>query len=286
MNPNAMVGSIIIPAWNEVAVIQRTLVHLFDGLIDEGARTPHVVVACNGCTDGTPEVVRRLGLDVTVLDLPAVGKPGSIRAAEAVTSELPRLYLDADVELHGHSARLVLDALSAGAVAARPPLIYDLDGASHIVQMFYSVRSRLVGPSGDLCGAGVYGLSAEARARFGCFPDVVADDLFAAWIVEQQEVTIVDCDPVRVRVPRTARHLVRTLARTNRGNRELAAAYPLLARQTATTTVACLASQVRDVRTLGEVGVYAALVASGRALSRLPSRGWARDESSREAHES
>ena len=43
-------GSIVIPAWNEADAIGRTLVGLFAGL---DVSEIDVVVACNGCTDGT-----------------------------------------------------------------------------------------------------------------------------------------------------------------------------------------------------------------------------------------
>ena len=89
------VGSIVIPAWNEAAVIEKSLSVLFDGLCDDDQPLPHVVLACNGCSDGTPDIARNLGYPLTVLDLPVAGKAGAIIAAETVAPELPRLYLDA-----------------------------------------------------------------------------------------------------------------------------------------------------------------------------------------------
>jgi glycosyltransferase involved in cell wall biosynthesis len=211
-------GSVVIPAYNEANVVERTLTHLFEG-VDPAAL--EVVVACNGCTDGTATIANEIEAPVTVLDLPAVGKAGAIRAAELEVQTLPRLYLDADVRLDGSSAVAVLTALRNGAVAARPPLQYDTAGASWLVKRYYEQRVRLPAVRTDLCGAGVYGLSATARARFDDFPDVIADDLFAARVVDASEVTIVPCTPVAINVPRDVRSLVRTLARAHRGNQEL-----------------------------------------------------------------
>lgn len=276
-------GSVIIPAWNEEAVIDRTLDALFDGIEPDQLE---VLVACNGCTDDTVKVVRRYGTAATVLDLPPVGKSGAIRAAEAMARSLPRLYLDADVTLPGRSAAAVLTALRDGAVAARPPLQYETSGASTVVRRFYRQRMRLPAIQADLCGAGVYGLSARARDRFGEFPEVTADDLFAARLVETHEVMIVSCEPVIVSVPRDVRSLVHMLARVYRGNREFAESMPS---STASTTRSTFTQLVRSLSSPSDVVdaiVYASVVLAGRALASRPrGGGWERDESSRKGPE-
>lgn len=268
-------GSVIIPAWNEQEVIGRTLVALHCG-VEPGAL--EVIVACNGCTDDTAAVVRRTDLPVVVLELGAIGKSAAIREAEATTATMPRLYLDADVELPGPSALVVLRRLAGGAVACRPPIEYRTIGAAWPVRRFYATRADLPGIAGDLCGAGVYGLSAAARARFDAFPDFCGDDLFAARMVSASEVLVAECEPVVVHVPRTARALVRTLGRVYRGNREVSAHLPS---STAGATVADLLRVGRQPSRWLDVAVYAALVLAGRVASTRPSRGWARDDTAR-----
>src|SRR5262245_54217531 len=98
-------GSIVIPAYNEGAVIRRCLDQLFTGLDPDEVE---VVVACNGCTDDTVAQARDAGYAITVLDLPEPGKVGAIRAAERVVTALPRLFLDADVVMSGDTVRRVL----------------------------------------------------------------------------------------------------------------------------------------------------------------------------------
>lgn len=273
-----VLGSVVVPAWNEADVIGRTLDALF---ADVDPRRLDVVVACNGCTDDTAEVARRSGHPVRVVEVPAAGKVGAIRAAEATTAALPRLYLDADTELPGPSAVAVLEALAAGAVAARPPAVHDDDGATWPVRAFYSVRAALPEVAEELYGAGVYGLSAEARSRFGEFPDVTADDLFAARIVRPGELVIPDVPPVIVRVPRDVRSLVTTLARVYRGNRELAELRPDLAPPSTARTARGLARMARDPRRWPHLAAYVALVAAGRRRSRRDTAHWARDHSAR-----
>lgn len=272
------VGSVIIPAWNEARVIGDTLRELH-AETDPGEL--EIVVACNGCTDRTAEVVEQFEPPIAVLDLPAVGKVGAIRAAEVVARAMPRLYLDADVRLPGRSAVAVLEAMRNGAIAARPPVRYDTTGASWLVRRFYVQRERLPIVQGDLSGAGVYGLSETARARFDGFPDVVADDLFAARIVDPDEVTIVPCVPVTVVVPKKLSSLTRTLARVNRGNRELAERMPNVARPTTRSTVRQLVRSVSSPGHALDAAIYAGVVTIGRVRSLSPDRQWMRDETSR-----
>ena len=274
-------GSIVVPAYNEALVIESTLRSLADGLSFDAVQ---VVVACNGCTDDTVAIVRSLDLPLEVLDLGPVGKVGAIRAAEALGLPLPRLYVDADVVVSGGAATAVLQALAATAVAARPPIEFDVAGATWPVRRWYACRTELPTIMNDLCGAGLYGLSRTARERFDEFPDVVADDLFAARVVEAHEVVVVDCDAVRVSVPRTARALVATLARVYRGNRQLAAT--ATDRETSTTraTIGQLARLARRPWRWIDIAVYVALVAAGRrAADRADGTVWERDETARQA---
>jgi hypothetical protein len=211
----APLGSVVIPAHNEQAVIVPGLDALFEGFADGEL---DVVVVCNGCTDGTAELARSSGHQLTVVELQTASKPAALREGDRRATVFPRIYLDADVSMPGSSARAVLERLrGAGAQAARPPLVYDSTGASAVVRSYYRARSRLPTVMTALWGAGVYGLSAAGRRRFAEFPNLQADDFF----VDQQfgggDLEIVPCAPVVVRTPQRARHLRAVLRRTYRG---------------------------------------------------------------------
>jgi glycosyltransferase involved in cell wall biosynthesis len=271
-------ASVIVPARDEARGITRTLSSLFRGIASDDLE---VIVACDGSTDGTADVVRGLGLGVRVIEIPPTGKSGALRAAEALTSTLPRIYLDADVEVTGSTVLRVVEALNTGAAAARPPVRFCTEGASWLVQRYYAARRRIPSVVSDLCGAGIYGLSARARARFDTFPDVTADDLFAARIVRSEEVAIVPCEPVRVTTPRTARALLRILARTYRGNREIRRDWPQLDRRPASRAGSGLLRQLRHPSAWVDVAVYLGFSLLGRLAARLSRGGWERDETSR-----
>ena len=284
-------GSVVVPAYDEAVVIERTLDSLFAG-IEPGELD--VVVVCNGCTDDTATLARASGHPVRVRELRRASKPAALRCGDAEARTFPRLYLDADVLLPGSAARLVLERLRSGALAARPPIRYELSGASAPVRSYYRARSRVPAVLGSLWGAGVYGLSETGRSRFDVFPDVVADDLWVDRLFRDEEVEIVDCAPVVVPVPRRSRDLVRILGRAYRGKGEAAFAPDLRDRAPET-----MMSTLRDLGRGGLAGpaaaldaaTYATFAAGARLALALPHRGgaplagerWERDHSTRAA---
>jgi glycosyltransferase involved in cell wall biosynthesis len=282
-------GSVVIPAHNEAPVIRRCLDALFEGFAPGEL---DVVVVCNGCADDTAVQAQSCGHPVRVAQLGAASKPAALRAGDAAALALPRIYLDADVVLSGSAARVLLERLRAGAVAGRPPIRYDSTGASAPVRSYYRARSRVPAVLGSLWGAGVYGLSAEGRSRFGVFPDIVGDDLWVDRFFDRAEVEIVDSTPVVVAVPRRTRDLIRLLRRTYRGKAETAPDLDGRARRT-------LPSTLRDLGRVAAAGpgpaldaaTYSAFAASARLALAVAQAGgdqlagarWERDDSSRAA---
>src|SRR5512142_3102283 len=95
-------AGVVIPAHNEAAVIGRCLTRL---LADAQPGEFEVVVACNGCTDDTASVASDAAPGVRVLRLDKASKSLALQAGDDAASVLPRLYLDADIELDTASAR-------------------------------------------------------------------------------------------------------------------------------------------------------------------------------------
>jgi glycosyltransferase involved in cell wall biosynthesis len=287
----APLGSVVIPAHNESTVIKRCLDALFT---DFEPWELDVVVVGNGCSDGTAAVARSSGHPVSILELRRGSKPAALRAGDAAARAFPRLYLDADVILPGPAARRVLERLRSGALAARPPIAYDFSRSSSLVCSYYRARSRVPSVLGSLWGAGVYGVSAAGRAKFGEFPDVVGDDLWLDRQFEPHEVEIVECAPVVVVVPRRSVELFRMLRRVYRGKAEQRTAPGTAARRRHTTL-----STVLDLGRLSvarsesgfDAVTYAGFAAGARLTLALESIGrghrslghWERDDSSRRA---
>lgn len=275
-----MRGSVVIPAHNEGAVIERTLASLAP-LAASGE--VEVVVAANGCSDDTVARARRVP-GVRVLDLPEPSKVAALNAADAATDLFPRIYLDADILAPTASVVAVLEALRTGtALAARPPFVYDLTGARALVRAYYRARLRLPANSAALWGAGCYAMSRLGRGRFGEFPGLVADDYYVDTLFAPHEKRVVDAAPVVVRVPRTPHALGRVLRRTYGGNTELhhhlrsgSGEAPA-----GSGNAKALLGTVRSPASLGDATVYATFSVVGR--SRFPGQAtaWLRDESSR-----
>ncbi|WP_315772754.1 glycosyltransferase family 2 protein [Rhodococcoides kroppenstedtii] len=276
LTPGAGSGTVVIPAHDEAAVLATTLAPL-----SELARTGtiEVIVACNGCTDGTADIARSVP-GITVVDTGAASKTGALNAADGTALFWPRMYLDADIVVTPRAVLDVLAALRGGGgdvgdvLAARPPFVYDTRHASFLVRRFYAARSRVPDFSRHLWGAGCYALGEVGHRRLGRFPDVVADDVVVDGLFAATEKTVVDTDPVVVAVPRTVRALVAVLSRSLRGN----AAVP---RTTdARSSLATLARSVRGPVSAVDAAVYVALATAGRVAARRD-RGWVRDETNR-----
>jgi glycosyltransferase involved in cell wall biosynthesis len=287
--PGGPLGSVVIPAHNEQAVIAGCLAPLAP-LAERGEL--EIVVVCNGCTDATAEVARAFA-GVRVVELPVGSKPAALRAGDRAVTALPRLYLDADVVLPPEAARRVLSVLSEDAparppapLAARPPVRYDATGSTRLVRRYYRARSRIPAVLGSLWGAGTYALSARGRARFSEFPDLVADDLWVDQLFAPGEVAVLDCPPVTVTAPTRTGDLLRVLRRTYRGKAEHHSRNPDTAYETSGGTARDLVRLARSGPSgFVDATVYLGLVLTARILFRLNRRGgsWERDDSSRTA---
>jgi Glycosyl transferase family 2 len=281
VTPSSVIGSVVIPAHNEALVIRRCLDTL---LADFAPGELAVVVSCNGCTDDTADIVRSSWPAVRVIEVAHASKAAALRAADEVLTVFPRLYLDADVILPSASARLVIECLRNGpALAARPPISYDAKGSAPLVRSYYHARAAVPSVMNSLWGAGVYGLSAAGRERFGSFPDLIGDDLFVDQQFDRSEIEIVQAAPVVVRAPRRTRDLFRILRRAYQGNAENRTLPDGRGSTTQSTARGLLSAAVSRPGIAVAAATYLAIAVAARLTLRLsPPANWGRDESSRE----
>ncbi len=272
-------GTIIVAAHDEEAVIGRTL----DALTEVAAGGDiRVVVVSNGSTDRTAEVARAHP-GVVVAELAVASKAAALREGDRLAGPGPRIYLDADIVLTSRAAVDVVDALGSGAIAGRPPHVFDTNRADWVVRSWYRVRQDLPSIASALWGAGCYAMSEAGRARFGEFPDVVSDDLFVDSWFSRDEVAIVGTDPVVVTTPRRTRDLVRILRRSYATQAEVAAAGSGLSTGQRGQLRDIRALLARSPRRIGDVVVYVTVVGWSRLRARRRTGGdrWERDTSSR-----
>jgi hypothetical protein len=276
------IGSVIIPALNEATTIRRCLDAL---LIGFAPGELDVVVSCNGCTDGTANIVRSSWPAVQVIEVTKASKPAALRAADQALSVFPRIYLDADVVLPATSARQLLEYLRTGpALAARPPISYDTTDADAMVRSYYRARSRLFSLKRSLWGGGAYAVSAAGRARYDAYPEIIADDLFADKWFSRSEIEIIGSEPSVITVPRRAGDLFRVLRRKYLGNVQIQD-LPEPPELTVQSTLRDLSAMVMSSPGAAvDAAVFLATVTAVRITLRLaPPAGWNRDDSSRVA---
>ncbi|WP_420749514.1 glycosyltransferase [Rhodococcus sp. O3] len=272
-------GAVVVPAYNEAAVIRRTLAPL-GPLAAEGYF--ELLVVCNGCVDDTAAVARSIP-GVRVVELPQGSKPAALNVGDQVASLWPRLYLDADIRISAVAVLAVLDRLARGDVlAGRPPFRYDFEDAESLVCSYYRARQRIPQKT-VLWGAGVYGLTEAGHTKFGSFPDLTGDDLFVDNWFGPDEKVIVDTEPVTVTTPTDIASLLAILRRNHRGVSEACTGDGNAGRSAPATALAVLRS-IRGPQSAADALVYSAFALAARWGVRQSAVGWERDESSRSLH--
>ncbi|HTZ45498.1 MAG TPA: glycosyltransferase [Jatrophihabitans sp.] len=218
--PVPPLASVVIPAHDEAAVIERCLAAFLGPPGGPASPEFEVVVVCNGCRDDTAG--RAAGFaGVRVVEIPTPSKVAALNAGDGAATVLPRIYLDADIEVSAGALRAVAEALAAGAPAAAPLPELDLAGCSLAVRAYYLLWRRLGYVRRQLIGSGVYGLSAEGRGRFGAFPELISDDGYVYSHFAAAERVNPPGARFTIRAPRTARGVFHRRVRIAQGNRQL-----------------------------------------------------------------
>jgi glycosyltransferase involved in cell wall biosynthesis len=212
--------SVVIPAHNEERVIGRTLETMLRGA-ESGEL--EVVVACNGCTDGTSRIAGSYA-GVRVVEVSEASKAAALNAGDRAATAFPRVFLDADIDVEISALRAVREALTGPEVrAAAPAISIDTSGCSWPVAAYFAVWQRLPYLAGGVIGSGFYAMSEAGRALFPRFPDLVADDLFAQRLFDADQQVVVSGSFV-MRPPRRTSSLLRSKTRVYAGNAQYSAA--------------------------------------------------------------
>ncbi len=223
--------TLIIPAHNEETVIARCL-----GTALKDAPNPdsmQIIVAANGCSDGTVETARSAAPDALILDLAEGSKTAAINAANAKAAHPVRIYLDADIECEFHSLAAIAAALNEPSVMTAAPSIHlDTSRCNMIMKAYYRAWSRQPYAKAGKGGAGCYGLTAEALKTVGEFPPIIGDDIWIHTRFPDEQKRYITHDHKgdavisTVYPPRTATEQVKVEARRQFGNAEVRELYP------------------------------------------------------------
>lgn len=274
----SIVISIIIPANNEARYIGQCVAALLDSDPVPGHVLELIVVA-NGCTDETVKVAQRYqmparerGWTLTVLDLPDGSKIKALNAGDAVAMGRYRVYLDADVRVSQALLRQIVGVLATDApcYATGTPCIAHSD--SRVTRAYARFWQSVPFNRSHAPGYGLFAVNAEGRARWGQFPDVIADDTFVRLQFTPAERVQVAASYTWPMVEGLAR-LVRVRRRQDRGTAQIAALYPDLMQNDA--------KERPDILTLAKAdpigfAVYACVALMVRAGQPFANKGWSR----------
>jgi glycosyltransferase involved in cell wall biosynthesis len=212
--------SVVVPAHDEAALIGSMLARILDGDPDE---LLEVVVVANGCSDDTARVAASVSPRITVVEIDAASKIAALNAGDDAATALPRAYVDADVSVTAGTLFALAAELNrpGGPLVASPRFRVDLGTGNWLVRQHYRVWELSNYRQSGHIGSGVYALSAAGRARFGRFPDVIADDRFVQLLFAEHERMTLPSHEFTVRAPRTLSAQMRRATRIQAGNRQL-----------------------------------------------------------------
>ena len=211
---------VIIPAYNESGVILRLLESLHEGY---AAGKYNVVVACNGCSDNTVEIVENHFPDYQCLDIELGSKINAINEAEALGLGYPRVYVDADVVISTQSVLKIIEELEKEKepLLLAPRAIINCSNSDAFVRLFYSAWKKTTFFIDEGYGSGVYALNQSARQLFDTFPNVTSDDGFVRHISSALKVGVCEDANSAVEAPRSISDLVKIKVRIKAGKSEL-----------------------------------------------------------------
>ncbi len=190
--------TVIIPAHQEEGYVGDCLRHVLASdpprARDGTERTVQVIVVANGCTDATVQEARSLadrfaqkGWSMEIIELVEGSKTRALNAGDRRAKHDIRVYLDADIWVSpGLIAALahVLDrpdpAYAGGRFRIR-------NAHGWFLKRYARFWVRLPFMASGVTGCGVYAVNAAGRARWGDFPDVIADDIFVRYHFTPQE---------------------------------------------------------------------------------------------------
>ena len=143
---NNIVFSVVVPAWNESACIEKTLISIYRARSAQ-THTGEVIVVDNNSSDDTAEVARTAGAIVVFEPVNQIAKARNAGAAAARGKWL--VFIDADTHVSTELLTATLNALESGSVVGGGATVafdQELKGfAAGLVRFWnwWSVRSRM-----------------------------------------------------------------------------------------------------------------------------------------------
>lgn len=275
--------SIIIPAHNEATVIGRCLKSIESSAVENSWE---VIVVCNGCADDTANLARSYDF-TTVIEISESSKIAALNVGDDAAESYPRVYLDADVLIEGHSLSKCIESMSVIEQVAAPVASFDLKGCSLPVKLFYKFWTRLpYFKSGGMVGSGIYIINQEGRKKFGRFPKVIADDGYVRRLFKPSQRMVFESESFRIFPPKKLASLINIKTRSRLGNVELDMKYPEFSseKDNSMRDILSVAFSSMSMTIPSLVYIFVQIVTKIRVNKRIKDSDfitWNRDDSSR-----
>ncbi|WGZ92633.1 MAG: glycosyltransferase [Candidatus Thiothrix putei] len=211
-------ASVIVPAHNEASVIRRCL----DSLKDQ-PDIETLIVACNGCTDNTADIVRNEYPQAICLEIEIPSKVNALNEAEKHVTSWPVFYLDADTCLSPNAIHAITQIMASGSpLLAAPEPVIDTSQSSWAVRQYYRIWLQLPYIREGVVATCSYVISREGHQRFQKFPAVINDDGFVRCQFERHERHNIAGTQIFINAPRNLTSLIKIKTRARLGNMQLA----------------------------------------------------------------
>ena len=274
--------SVVIPAHNEEAGIERTL----RGVLADDIPDLEIVVVVNASSDRTAEIAAGVDPRVTVIDTPTPGKTNALNLGEAAVTSFPRMFLDGDIELRPGASPRLFDAVDERRKIVSPRPCFDLSNLSFGMRLFY--RAQRFNPyfgQGSPNGSGCFVVGESGRSRWEAFPEIIADDGFVqGHFTPSERATVSEAEAV-VLPPRTLSAMVTVRARVRRGTYELERRFPELMGNHVARGGGILRKMIVRPWEWPAMLVYGYVRIAERLIARRQAAtgtsGWGRDETAR-----
>ncbi len=214
-------ATVIVPAHNEAGVIEDCL-----NSIIKQKRVDNIIVACNGCTDNTAEIVKQKFPAVVCLEIQKPSKVNALNEAEITANKLginyPIFYIDADTQLSNNCISQITKTLKdSNILLAAPTPIIDTSKSSWLVKKYYQIWVNLPYIKEGVIATCSYIITEQGRQRFKKFPEIINDDGYVRCHFKNNEISNITGTEIYIQAPRDILSLIKIKTRARLGNMEL-----------------------------------------------------------------
>lgn len=221
--------SIIIPAYNEEALIVKTLSQLLD---DNNLNTIELIVICNACKDNTYTktlsfieknslLLQQKNIDFLVFEADKASKTNALNIGINNSQSSIKVLMDADIQISGKDLNTLVAELKENQLKAISPRIkFSFDTSHFLVRQYYRV-ARLSFYNTNKRLSNVIALSESGIKQISPLPEVIADDEYIRRQFLPAEVAVSRRCTLIFTCAKDLSNLLQVLTRVERGNVQL-----------------------------------------------------------------